>query len=632
MCGITGIKAFNEVGRIHMIRLAAATHALAKRGPDSYGSYTDYYVGLGHRRLSIIDVSAEANQPMADATGRYHIVFNGEIFNYRQLKQSLQQKGIAFQTESDTEVLLQLFILYGKGCLDQLNGFFSFAIYDSAREELFLARDRMGIKPLYYYADEDKFLFASEMKAIVAFNIPKELSADALLIYLQLNYIPAPLTIFNGVNKLLPGHCISVSKNGISLEQWYEIPLQATFTPNSYANAGNQLRELLTSAVKHRLIADVPVGTFLSGGIDSSVITGIASKLQPGIQSFSIGYMDNPFFDETDYAEAVADHFGTSHTVFKLSNDDLLSHVGDMVDYIDEPFADSSALPVYILSRETKKQVSVALSGDGADELFAGYNKHIAWQQSLQHNLSNSLVSGLLPVWRMLPASRSSRAGNKIRQLTRYAEGLKLTPAERYWRWASFLTETAAMQFLHSDIKDALNEDALQTNKHIWLAGMRKKADLDSFLRTDCKLVLPDDMLAKIDRMSMAHGLEVRVPFLDHRIVSFAFGLPAAYKLKGNFRKRILQDAFKDFLPEKLYNRPKKGFEVPLLHWMRHELKSTLDEVVFNKEMLNAQAVFNSEEMFRLKSQLNSSNPGDAHATIWALFVFQKWWKKYMEV
>ncbi|WOK06225.1 asparagine synthase (glutamine-hydrolyzing) [Imperialibacter roseus] len=633
MCGITGIKAFNEVGRINMIHLAAATESLAKRGPDNQGLFYDHFVGLGHRRLSIIDVSESAHQPMSDASGRYQIVFNGEIFNYMQLRKGLQEKGVSFQTESDTEVLLQLYILFGKKALNHLNGFFAFAIFDAADGSLFIARDRLGIKPLYYYYDEDKLIFASEMKAIMRYGIQKELSFESLLTYLQLNYIPAPLTILKGVHKLPPGHLIVSKKNEVTVEQWYKVPFDASSAVGrqSYSDKQKELRELLTSAVKHRLVADVPLGTFLSGGTDSSIVAGIASKLHPGIHSFSIGYRDDPFFDETEYAELVARHFNTQHHVFKLSNDDLLNHLEGMISNIDEPFADSSALPVYILSEETRKHVTVALSGDGADELFGGYNKHLAWQKSVEPSFSNALAKGLLPLWKSLPASRSSAFGNKVRQLSKYGEGLKLSAEDRYWRWASYMAEGRALDYLSPSAKEELVMETYLGNKGGWLLPLHGSSSLNSFLLADTQLVLPDDMLTKVDRMSMANALEVRVPFLDHRVVEFAFGLPESFKIHNGTRKRILQDAFKGFLPQKLYNRPKKGFEVPLLKWMQNDMKSTLDGVVFNDDKLNEQGIFSAQQLALLRQQLHSNNPGDAHATTWALYVFQKWWENYFK-
>jgi asparagine synthase (glutamine-hydrolysing) len=380
MCGITGIYAFNEIGRFFTINMFAATDTLSQRGPDSSGSFTHGYVGLGHRRLSIIDTSSDGRQPMTDETERYTIVFNGEIFNFPELKSQLTSKGYHFRSSSDTEVLLNLYIHEKENCLKHLNGFFAFAIYDKEKESLFIARDRMGIKPLLYFQDEDKLIFASEMKALAGLRISRELDYVSLQQYLQLNYIPAPNTIFKGVQKLLPGHYMYLQGSEVSIKPYYQIPqtyTRWTADQMSYEKVQEKLVELLEESVRKRLIADVPLGAFLSGGIDSSVIVALASRHTEHLNTFSIGYRDEPFFDETRYANLVAKKYKTNHTVFSLSNEDLYEHLFDMLDYTDEPFADSSALAVYILSKRTRKRVTVALSGDGADELFAGYNKHL---------------------------------------------------------------------------------------------------------------------------------------------------------------------------------------------------------------------------------------------------------------
>jgi len=343
MCGITGIFAFNLIGKFNKINVTAATMCLSKRGPDFQDIFIDDFVGLGHRRLSIIDTSAIAHQPMWDDSRRYCIVFNGEIFNFQELRIDLEKSGVRFTSHSDTEVLLKLFIRDGEKCLSKLNGFFSFCIYDKIEQSFFIARDRFGIKPLLYVFDDDKFIFASEMKSILAYGIEKNIDYSSLYTYLQLNYIPAPDSIFVAVKKLLPGHFIKITNKQIKVERWYEIPFHshnAEQNPLSYQDAQQQLRELLDKSVQRRLISDVPLGTFLSGGIDSSIVTGLASKHKPDLHTFSIGFKDEKFFDETDYANLVAKHFGTNHTVFSLTNDDLYQHVRDILDYIDEPFAD----------------------------------------------------------------------------------------------------------------------------------------------------------------------------------------------------------------------------------------------------------------------------------------------------
>lgn len=628
MCGITGVFAFNLVGRFNMIHIVSATQAIEKRGPDFQNVYSDDHVGLGHRRLSIIDTSASGNQPMWDATSRYAIVFNGEIFNYRELRKELEQKGVSFQSTSDTEVLLQLYIREKENCLNRLNGFFAFCVYDKQEQTLFLARDRYGIKPLLYLFDEDKFLFASEMKSIIQYGIDKQLDWVSLLTYLQLNYIPAPQTIFANIKKLLPGHYLKIKRKQIEVNRYYAIPATETSFP-SYADAQKKLYELLEDSVQRRLIADVPVGAFLSGGTDSSVITALAAKHKPDLHTFSIGFKDEPFFDETHYARLVAKHLKTDHTVFSLSNTDLLEHITSVLDYLDEPFADSSALNVYILSKQTRKQATVALSGDGADELLGGYNKHAAFYRMLNPAWQEAIVNGLAPLWEILPQSRNGFVGNKVRQLNRFAQASNLNNRERYWQWAGFATRAQAENLLSHSALEKTSTEEFEKRKQTVLQTIPHKETMRDILLTDTALVLPNDMLTKVDLMSMAHGLEVRVPFLDYRVVDFIFSLPDDYKINRSMRKRILQDAFRNTLPAELYNRPKKGFEVPLLKWFRTELKSMIFDDLLSSKIIIEQQIFNPVEVEKLKAQLLSNNPQDVHARIWGLIVFQWWWKKY---
>jgi asparagine synthase (glutamine-hydrolysing) len=634
MCGITGIFAFNLVGKVHKINVTAATMALEKRGPDFQDIHLDDWVGLGHRRLSIIDTSECGHQPMWDQSKRYCIVFNGEIFNYKELKKNLDAKGIQFKSQSDTEVLLNLFILEKEKCLDKLNGFFSFCIYDKVDQTFFVARDRYGIKPLLYLFDEDKFLFASEMKSILQYGIEKQIDQSSLLTYLQLNYIPAPSTIFSNVKKLMPGHFIKVSRQNIEIKEYYKIPYNRHTSQNnsiSYQAATEQLKSLLEDSVQKRLVADVPLGCFLSGGIDSSVVTALASKHKPDLHTFSIGYRDEKFFDETNYAKLVAQKFNTRHTVFALTNDDMYAHVRSILDYMDEPFADSSAIAVYMLSKETRKHATVALSGDGADELLAGYNKHAAAFRILNPGVAENAVKTFAPLLKIFPQSRNNFLSNKARQAVRFWQGSKLSSADRYWRWASFADKEEALKLLNPSLRS--DEGILEYDerrKNI-LKAIPENESISDLLYTDTQLVLPGDMLTKVDLMSMANSLEVRVPFLDFRVVNFIFSLPDNYKIDKSLRKKVLQDAFRDILPAELYNRPKKGFEVPLLKWLRREMKSIIMDDLLSKDFIESQQIFNYSEIEKLKQQLFSANPGDIHARIWALVVFQWWWKKYMK-
>lgn len=634
MCGISGVYAFSDVGRDFLDKLQASTDALAKRGPDSQGHFYYEKCGLGHRRLAILDLTADGAQPMTDESGRYTIVFNGEIFNFPELKQKLIQNGYTFFSTSDTEVLLKLYIKEGRDFLKKLNGFFAFAIYDKEEDSLFVARDRMGVKPLFVYKDEDKLLFASEMKSMLAFGIPRKIDYTSLYQYLQFNYIPGPASIFKGVRKLEAGHYLYIKKNRVLKKAWYRIPYdkkKVRTNPLNYEQQKEKLVSLMDAAVQRRLISDVPLGAFLSGGIDSSVIVALAARHTEKLNTFSIGYKDEPFFDETRYAELVAKKYNTNHTVFSLTNQDLYAHLFDVLDYIDEPFADSSALAVYILSKHTREKVTVALSGDGADELFAGYNKHRGDFKVRQGGMAAEAVTALSPLWQVLPKSRNSAFGNKIRQFQRFAEGMTASPKDRYYNWASLADEEEAKTILSKKSRQQIAQNIYKKRKRRILEHIHPDGDMNEVLYTDMQLVLQNDMLVKVDLMSMANSLEVRTPFLDYKVVNFAFSLPESSKIDKEIKKKIVQDAFRPMLPEELYKRPKKGFEVPLLKWFQNELRPLITDELLSDNFIEEQGIFSVAGIQGLKEKLFSKNPEDVPARIWALLVFQHWWKKYMK-
>ncbi len=637
MCGIAGIIQLTDKGVPQAelytetaIRKAVAT--LNKRGPDGQGIFVHQNIALGHTRLAIIDTTDAAGQPFFDRSGRYAIVFNGEIFNFHSLRQELQNLGQSFDTQSDTEVLLYGYIHWGRDCLSRLNGFFALAIYDRQAKTLFIARDRFGVKPLLVYQDKYRLLFASEMKALMAMGIEQQIDPASLLLYLQLNYIPPPYSIFKGVEKMEPGTCRLIdTQSGQSTGWTYYVPPPPlpdnAAAPQSYEQAQRQLFDLLDSAVQLRLIADVPLGAFLSGGIDSSVIAALAARHTPHLATFSIGFHDEPFFDETRYAQAAAKHIGTAHTVFSIKSDDLLASFDEALSYIDEPFADSSALAVFVLSRRTASQVRVALSGDGADEIFGGYRKHRAEYRVLHAGIAERLVSALSPLWQSLPQSRAGKLGDRVRQLARFAAGMNLPSEERYWQWASLLSEQSATDLLTQI--PPVEEYAVRRQQ--LLQYVRKYGGINGVLFNDLKIILTGDMLTKVDTMSMANSLEVRTPFLDYRIVNFAHSLPASYKINTQLQKRLLQDTFRSILPPELYNRPKKGFEVPLLKWMRNELKPLIKNDLLHEEAIRAQGIFNPNVIKLHLDRLYSNNPGDSAANIWALLVFQYWWTKHVK-
>ncbi|GAA4354557.1 asparagine synthase (glutamine-hydrolyzing) [Hymenobacter saemangeumensis] len=633
MCGITGVFAFTDTGRQSLTGLQASTDAIIRRGPDSQGHFTYDCVGLGFRRLAILDLSADGNQPMTDEAQRYTIVFNGEIFNFRELREKLLKKGYRFHSQTDTEVILQLYISEGRSFIKKLNGFFGLAIYDKEENSLFIARDRYGVKPLLIYRDEDKLFFASEMKSMLALGVPRKLDYVALSHYLQLNYIPGPATIFKGVKKLLPGHYLFVKDGKVVKKRWYKIPYDAKKVAKnklSYEEQQKKLVTLMDEAVQRRLVADVPLGAFLSGGIDSSVITALAARHTPHLNTFSIGFKDEPFFDETKYANLVAARHNTNHTVFSLTNNDLYEHIHDMLSYLDEPFADSSALAVYILSQRTRQKVTVALSGDGADEIFGGYNKHMGEFQVRQGGLKAEAVAGLDFLWDALPKSRNSFFGNKVRQLQRFSRGMLSGVKDRYWDWASFASEKDARSLLSPESRRHIGKKAADKRRKDILENLHPNGDLNEVLLTDMNLVLPYDMLTKVDLMSMANSLEVRTPFLDYKVVNFAFSLPVSSKVDEKMKKKIVQDAFRSELPPELYDRPKHGFEVPLLKWFRGELRTLIEDDLLQDDFIESQGIFSVDAVRALKQQLFSRSPGDVHARIWALIVFQTWWKQYM--
>ena len=626
MCGIVGIIAKDETGKQNFNHLKKAVKELHHRGPDASGVFTHNNIGLGHARLSIIDTSEGATQPFISEDGRYTLVFNGEIYNYKQLRQPLEQKGYSFKTQSDTEVLLYHLIENGTKGINDLNGFFGFALYDKAEEKTIIARDRFGIKPLHIYEDEHQLIFGSELKTILAFDVSKELDISSLQLYLKFNYIPQPFSILKNCSKLVPGELLEFKNGSYKKEKYYKLP----FEPNNYKftdykQAQTKLRDILEESVQDRLVADVPIGSFLSGGIDSSVIVALASKHTSNLNTFSIGYKDEPLFDETHFAKLVADKYKTNHTVFELTNDDLYNQLDKVLDYTDEPFADSSGLAVNILSMHTRKKATVALSGDGADEIFSGYNKHMAEFLARQKSLKNSMVKLGQPLWKALPKSRNSKVGNLNRQLLRFSEGISKGNQERYWDWAGILKDEQAHEYLKNDPTSFINKKQQILSKHL------NSSDYNGVLYQDVQQVLVGDMLTKVDMNSMNNSLEVRVPFLDHRVVEFAFQIPSSFKIQQGIKKKILQETFRPDLPEDLFKRPKHGFEVPLLKWFKGDLSDEIKNNYLNKDFIESQGIFNWRNIELLLKKLNSSNPEDSAATTWALVVFQHWWKKWMQ-
>jgi len=628
MCGIAGVFDFrgNDISGFSVLS-QKFRKKLQQRGPDTNGEYIADNVLLSHTRLSVIDTSERASQPMRSEDGLCTIIFNGEIFNFKSLRTELVQKGYVFQSDSDTEVVLKLYLEKGESFLSSLNGFFALAIYDSREKKLIVARDRYGIKPLLFYQDEDGFVFASEMKALLEALQPQEIDHASLRMYFRLTYIPPPGTIFKNVFKLIPGCFLIVSADGIE-KKCFDTLSNVQDKPRfrgDYHDACVKLNTLLDESVQSQMISDVPLGCFLSGGIDSSVITAFASKHTAHLNTFTIGYKDEPFYDETRYANLVAEHFKTNHHSFSLSNDDLLNAVEDMLLYIDEPFADSSALPVFILSRETRKYVTVALSGDGADEMFGGYNKHLAEQRIRRKRPVDWLLRSGTMFFNSLPASRSGRFSNQVRKLQKYLKVSKLSAKERYLLLSSFNSYSLIDRLVISyKLHDELEErwDALASE--IDDSGI----GIDDVLLSDMQMVLTGDMLMKVDLMSMANSLEVRPPFLDTNIVDFAFSLPSDFKVKDGKNKRILRDAFSKLLPDEILKRSKHGFEVPMNKWFKTDMRPMIDRYLLSYGFIEHQGLFRQDVIRKIVDYALKVEHHDLQPFIWSLLVFQHWYEQ----
>ena len=644
MCGICG-KISCGSDPIKESLITNMCSSLAYRGPDDRGTYTNtaalgnggqVHLGLGHQRLSIIDLSAAGHQPMSNEDGTLWVTFNGEIYNFKEIRAALKKNGHVFRSDTDTEVIIHLYEEEGLGAINKFTGMFSFAIWDNGLNRLWVGRDRLGIKPLVYFWDGNHFIFASEIKALLADpNIPKEIDYEALFLYLTFNYIPAPYTIFKGIKKLEPGHYLVIENATLRIAKYWDAPREndpeiknLSFKDQEKLYKEN-LYELLDQSVQARMIADVPLGAFLSGGIDSSIIVALMSRhADRPVKTFSIGYKDDKVYDETGYAREVANLYHTDHHEFKLSYKDMLEALPNIISSFDEPFADSSAIPTYIVSQETSKHVTVALSGDGGDELFAGYRSYLAEYWFANYMMVPGLFrEGLLgKIINALPDSRDTKSLEYIRRLKKFIKGTKGSFPERVLSLKEVFPKDVRQKILLKAPNDkSLNDPALKWVERLlnYYQGDR----LNSILYSDLKDSLPGDMLTKVDWMSMKNSLEVRVPFLDHRVVEMAFQMPGSLKIKNGKTKYILKETFKDLLPPSIYRRPKAGFEVPISRWLKNELKFLLDQYLAENRIQN-QGIFDSKIIKQLVGQ-HLSGKTDTSWMLWNLIVFQSWYANY---
>ena len=632
MCGIAGYSTFHRP-KAQKEELEKMGNVIAHRGPDASGIFIDENVGLCHRRLAIIDLSESGIQPMTSFDQRYIISFNGEIYNFLELRARLEKNGYPFQTHTDTEVILALYDKYQESCLEHINGMFAFALWDKQQQSLFIARDRMGKKPLYYHQKNGDVFFASELKSLMAINVfDKKIRADAVYDFFAYQYIPDPKTIFEDVYKLEPGHYMTVSDSGVEIQCYWDVSFANTST-KSESEQKNELTELLSSCTKRRMISDVPLGAFLSGGVDSSGIVALMAQHNSNITTCSIGF-DDKKYNETEFARTVAEQYRTDHHEFTVHQNvhDNLKHI---VRFFDEPFADPSLVPTYFVSELAKQKVTVAVAGDGGDEVFAGYEKYAT--DYLENKLRDAIPAfvrrSLFPGLAKIAGSINARSFKRAKSLL---NTLSVDPAMGFYISNSFITDEQWQTLVKPEFKEVLQgyHPAQRTLE------MYERADgpdhLAKILYTDMKTYLSGGILVKVDRMSMANSLEVRAPILDYQVVEKSATLPSELKFnvskqnrKGE-KKYILKELFKPLLPNDILYRKKMGFSVPLAEWLRTELKDITVDCLFNRK----QGLVDYLKPSAIKAMWDDhqSEKQDNSAPLWSMLMFQMWWDEYMAV
>ena len=613
MCGIVGYVSNH---RIQEEKLKKSIDTLYMRGPDCQKLWIDDNVGLAHSRLSIQDLSHNANQPMVSSCKRYVIVYNGEIYNFKDLKNSIGIDSHAWSTHCDTEVILESYKKWGKECVLKFNGMFAFSIWDKKEEELFCARDRMGKKPFYYSFVDNEFLFASRPSALFELkNISKEINLQALRLHMDIGYIPNELSIYKHVKMLPPAHTLTFSKNKLSIERYWDfrqIETDYSLLDKDEELLIDELDELLTSAVKLRMISDVPFGAFLSGGIDSSLIVAMMTKISNrDVHTFSIGF-DEKRWDESEHAETVAKYLKTNHKMEKMGIDSLLKLMPTFMKNFDEPFFDSSAFPTMAVSRLAKKDVTVALTGDGADELFGGYHYYnIVDKLKYFYKLPNFLRSFISRILYIVPS-------HKIKLLSQAINKADIPAAFAYSR------------SIIKDYDNVLVDDVLNNTKSIEAyfseASEHMPQGLDEVeksMRLDAYFTMPDEYLQKVDIGSMAYSLETRSPFLDYRVVEWAAKLPHSLKVKNGVNKYLPRKLAYRYVPREILDRPKQGFSVPVSKWLKDELKSDFHDKLYNQKdsLSKTLNISNIEKLF----ELHTSDKRDVHPLLWAVYSFLNW-------
>ena len=626
MCGICGIASLDGE-RVDPEVLSAMNETLFHRGPDSGGTYVDGNVGLAARRLAIIDL-AGGDQPISNEDGTIWVVQNGEIYNYRQLRAELERRGHRLSTHSDTEVLVHLYEEHGPRFVERLRGMFAIALWDSRERRLMLARDRFGIKPLYYRLTRNSLSFGSELKALLRQpGFSRELDLDALDAFLAFSFVPAPMTIFQEARKLPPGSLLVWDEDhghaGVRVEQYAAprpVPADELRSENEDVLA-EELRDRLRDSVRAHLIADVPVGVLLSGGLDSSTLAALAAEeSSERVSTFTIGFEERQF-DERAPARLIAQRYDTDHHELVL-RPDAAELLPELATAFDEPFADASAIPTYLVSKLAREHVKVALSGEGGDELFGGYNYYVG------HAVARRLrwaAAAARPLVELLPSS-SSKASSLDWQAKQFVRGAGLPTLERHYGWKTTFTDEARRALLDADRREFSDPLALLRDRY---AGSERAEELARLMDLDLAIFLVDDMLVKTDRASMANSLEARVPILDPVVAELALALPRRMKVRRFEKKRILRRAAAPLLPEEILRGEKRGFSIPLAAWLRGELEPLARDVL-SADNMRRMEVFRPEAGMRLLDE-HVSGKVDRSRKLWALLVFALWWDRYAE-
>jgi asparagine synthase (glutamine-hydrolysing) len=627
MCGIAGMVR-GDGQPVDRQLLERMNEAIRHRGPDEDGFYVDDHVGMAMRRLSIIDLKS-GQQPIPNQDRTAWIVFNGEIYNYKEVREQLENLGHQFHTNSDTEVVVHAYSRYGDDCAKHLRGMFAFAIWDEAKQELFLARDRVGKKPLLYAQTANGGLvFASEfMPLLLHPEVSRDIDHEALHYYLTFMCVPAPLTAYRQIRKLEPGHTLRWRKGEIELKRYW-LPDFSKKLDITEEEAGERLIEILRDAVRVRLMSEVPLGAFLSGGIDSSTVVALMSEVSATpVKTFSIGFEEQDF-SELHHARRVAEHVGADHHEF-IVRPDALEVLPTLVEHYGEPYADSSAIPTYYVARETRRHVTVALNGDGGDESFAGYDRYTAMLLAQQyHRLPSLLRGGLIErAVQLLPGSDERRT--LATRTKRFMRAVSLPKVERYMHWISVF-DSQRKHELYSD-EFARETQAERAARFIepWFVNANGAGLLDATLLADTMTYLPNDLLVKVDIATMAVSLEARSPFLDHHVIEFAASLPEHFKLRGLTKKYLLKRVLRQLLPSENLDRRKMGFGVPIGHWFRGSLESFVREALLSEKALN-RGLFKPEAVQRLVEQHVSGAQNHEHR-LWTLLMLELWFQRFID-